>query len=184
MKGRPPRAAELVARSWSRKLPALRGYSMKSNGVEPGVGLRPGSPAACGTHRRASSADECEGVSRRGCPGTAQAGSSLRRPPSSLRGPGGSHTVVSGGARPAGGRAHCHQLPLPTSLPPSPQNWPQPPSPFSPPGSNCTDSSRSRGATADGNPDRQPDSQPAALLPAPGAAGTRRPPLCQARWEM
>lgn len=71
----------------------------------------PGSPAACGTRQRASSAGVCAGVSPRGCPGTAQADSSLQTPPSSRHAPGGSHRVVSCGARPAGGWVQGHQCP-------------------------------------------------------------------------
>lgn len=53
----------------------------------------------------------CAGVSQRGCPGTAQADSSLQMPPSSRHEPDGSHRVVSCGARPAGGWVQGHQCP-------------------------------------------------------------------------
>lgn len=140
-----------------------------------GYRVSPGSPVACGTHQRGSSACGCEDVSRRGCPGTAREDSSQQRPPSSLHESGGSHTGVSGGVHPVGGWAQCHQ-PAPYLPPPSdPQDRPQAPAPSSPPGSNCTDgsrSSRSRGAPAGGGPDGPPSSWSAALLLASAAAGT------------
>lgn len=83
---------------------------------------RPSSPAACGTRQRASSAGVCAGVTQRGGPGTGLADSSRRTPPSSRRGPDGSHRVVSCGARPAGSQAGATKAPAP-SLPRPPRSW-------------------------------------------------------------